>query len=133
MRQQTYTLFKVIAERGRFAKVTILLDKRTNNQPLILIDDSAFDACFDDRLNLPALKDGARVGVQYALQSVEQVIDTTQLTFCVTEIVAHPFDSDPGTVAYAACHATWALFNINSSTTPQLRSWLTDKLHQYPV
>ncbi|QLE58941.1 hypothetical protein [Nostoc sp. TCL26-01] len=78
-------------------------------------------------LNLQVLEEAARIGIEYAIKYIDQSIDTKQITFWVKEIVAHPFDSDPGTVAYAACHATWALFNINSIKTIQLGAWLVGK------
>jgi hypothetical protein len=59
-------------------------------------------------------------GVRFALAHTQQAIDSNTIGVVVTEISGGPADICPGSVAFAACHATWQALGVAGRDEPRI-------------
>ena len=121
-----YKLIRQTGGRGFYADVTVET-RATTGGPQVEVGPSVFawlkdvygpnawewSVCDDFRA-------AAVRGVGFALTYAQQPIDPATIAVVVTQILAAPADTCSGSVAFAACHATWQALGVAGRNAPRL-------------
>lgn len=119
MTSAAYKLFRQIAGIGYYAEVRVTVTPAPTSELRVSPEVFAWSQ-HDPGPASPTgyYQDGARAGVTYALANLANAHGAVRVD--IEEIHYLEVDSTPGTVAVAACHATWLALEDPGRKHPQL-------------
>jgi hypothetical protein len=117
-----YKLVRQTAGRGYYAIVQIEVSETTNG-PAVEIDNGLSDWMYKE------YGAAAMDGVHYALQHTGSLLDLTFIHVKITDIQEFLVDTCSGSVAFAACYATWDALGVEGKNPPQL----VNKRVEFPI
>ncbi len=126
MVESTYKLARY-SKWEHYAEVTIRREEVPAAGLVVAVSPIAFawlkDVYGPDAWEWPVCDEyraGALRGIAYAVQHTSSPLDHSSLVLTITHIGAHPAHTSAADVAYAACFATWAVCQAQSTDEPYL-------------